>query len=125
MEENTFVLSLSENSDLMQELKKFAVEKDIEYGLFISASGKIKDCEITSIESKGGMSRIKLSGESELNAISGKIEKNKKNQVTINLKVSLGTTDFSSKSGQLINGKAGKVLQLGIRKVNVNKIIKA
>ena len=125
MSENTFVLSLSENSNLIEELEKFAVEKEIEYGLFISASGKIKDCEITSIEPKGGMSRIKLSGENELNAISGKIEKDKKNKVTINLRVSVGTTDFSNKSGQLINAKAGRVLQIGIRKVNTSKIIKA
>lgn len=124
MSENTFVLKLNENSNILEELKKFALEKDIEYGLFVSASGKIRDCVLVSIEPKCGVSKNIFKGEYEVHAVSGKIEKNKKNEVSIHLRVSISSNDFSIKAGELTEGKTGKFIEIGIRKVDLKKIIK-
>jgi len=125
MSENTFVLKLNENADVIEELKKFVTEQNISYGLFVSASGKIKECELISIEPKCGMAKNLFKGEYEVNAVSGKIEKNKKNEVVIHLRVSISSNDFSSKAGELTKGKSGRILEIGIRKIELNKIINA
>ncbi|PIN99276.1 MAG: hypothetical protein COT90_00395 [Candidatus Diapherotrites archaeon CG10_big_fil_rev_8_21_14_0_10_31_34] len=125
MSENTFVLKLNENADVIEELKKFVTEQNISYGLFVSASGKIKECELISIEPKCGIAKNLFKGEYEVNAVSGKIEKNKKNEVVIHLRVSISSNDFSSKAGELTKGKSGRILEIGIRKIELNKIINA
>lgn len=121
--ENTFVLKLEEENDILKGIEKIASENNIEYGLFISAIGTIKDFELVSIEPKCGIARNKFKGEHEVNAVSGKLEKAGE-KIRIHLRVSVGSKSFGTNSGQLLNGKAGRILEIGIRKVNLNKIIK-
>ena len=122
--ENTYVLKLNDGKDIIEELKKIATEENIEYGLFVSASGAIKDFELVSTEPKGGMSRTAFKQTYEINSISGKVVCFK-GKCEINIRVSVSDTGFTSQAGQLMNGKASGMLEIGIRKVNMKNIIGA
>lgn len=125
MTEGTFVLKLGEGADIFAGLEKLARENNIDYGLLVSGCGKIKGFELISHEQKGGIGRMKFENEFELNAISGKIQKTKAGTVTTNIRVSVTSTGFTPKAGQLISGKASKNLELGVRKIDFRKIIEA
>lgn len=125
MAENTFVLKLTDGSDIFAEVEKLVKDNDIGYGMFVSGCGRLKQFELISHEQKGGLSRMKFENDFELDAISGKVQKTKAGNVTANIRVSITRTGFTPKAGQLITGKAAKGLELGIRKVDLKKIIEA
>ncbi len=122
MVESTFVLKLSDNADILKELENLAVEKQIEYGLIVSASGNVKDAELVSMGNFEG--KQKLNGICEVDSISGKVQK-VRGKFETNLRVSVSSTGFTSISGRLLKGKAAGHLEIGIRKVDVGKIIEA
>lgn len=122
--ENTFVLKLSDGADILEGIKKLAKEKEIGYGLFVSGFGKIKEFELLSSGSQGSIERMKSREESQVNAVSGKIQK-KGGSFDVLLRVSVTKTGFTPKGGQLIQGKAAISLEIGIRKVDLKKIIEA
>ena len=123
MPEKNFVLKLNNGADIMQGIEKFANENEIEYGLFASGNGKIKDFELVLSEPKVGISKAKFNGEAELRAVSGKVQKSKGGKVNINLRVSVASTGYAPKTGGLVNGKASGALEIGIKKVDLKKII--
>ncbi len=122
--ENMFVLKLVDGEDIILGLKKLAEEKSIDYGFLVSASGSIKDFELVSIESRGGMSRNLFREECDVVSVSGKIGK-VDGKPEINMRVSISSTGFTSNSGQLLKGKAAGTLEIGVRKVNMKNIIGA
>lgn len=123
MAENTFVLKLEDGADVIAGLEKLARENNIDYGLLISACGKIKEFELLSNTSKKSVDSLKVEAAFDVQAISGKIENNKKNGLQTHVRVSIVNTGFTAKSGQLIRAKAAGNLEIGVRKVDMGKII--
>ena len=99
------------------------MENNINYGFIVSACGKIKEFEILSHASKSGVDSLKVDAAFDIQAISGKIENNKKNGLQTHVRVSIVNTGFTAKSGQLVRAKAAGNLEIGVRKVNLGKII--
>lgn len=125
MAEKTFVLRAGDGSDIMKELEKLAVEKGIDYGLFVSGCGSVKDFELISTGSKGSVDSMKLKTEFQVNAVSGRIQKKQGGKFEIILRVSVTKTGFTPKGGQLIRGKAAGVFEIGIRKIDTSRIIES
>lgn len=125
MAESTFVLKLSDGSDIFAELEKLARENKVGYGLLVSGCGKIREFELISHESRGGLNRAKFDQEFELNAISGKIQLEKGGKFSANVRVSISSTGFTPKAGELVKGKASKSLEIGVRKIDYSKMIMA
>ncbi len=125
MPENEFVLRIDNGEDIIKKIEEFAKQNEIEFGYFTAGNGTIRDFELVSIENKGGVTKNKFREESDLRAVSGKIEKNRLGKPDINLRVSVGLNSLSNKSGQLASGKAGRALEISIKKVNMKKIIGA
>lgn len=124
MGENTFVLKLNDSADIIEGIEKLAKEQEIDYGMFISASGKIKNFELVSNEPKSGLSKNRFDSEFGLQAISGKIQRNRDGKVSSNIRVSVTSrSSYTPQAGQLLSGKASGVLEIGIRKVDLKKII--
>lgn len=115
---------MKNGADVLEEIRKAVEGNGIEYGLFVSGCGKIRDVELVSSEPKGGMSRTKFAGECDLNAISGKVQK-RRGSLDLNVRVSVCGRGFTPRAGQLVGGKAAEVLEIGIRNVDLNKIIGA
>ena len=125
MGENTFVLKLSDGSDIMAGLHKLAEEKEIEYGLLVSGCGKIKEFELLSTGPQGSIDKMKSKEEFQVNAVSGKVQKTASGKFNTLVRVSITKTGFTPKGGQLIGGKAAGTLEIGVRKVDLKKIIEA
>ena len=121
----TFVLRLSDGSDIIAGLERLAEEKEIEYGLLVSGCGRIRDFELVLHEPGGGVNKMKIEGEFDLNAISGKIRGEKSGKIDVNVKVLVASTGFTPKAGQLVSGKVAGMLEIGIRKVGFEGIIEA
>ncbi|MDD3159892.1 MAG: DUF296 domain-containing protein [Candidatus ainarchaeum sp.] len=115
------VLSLVDGQDVMTEIQKFVEENNIDYGLFVSAKGAMKDLDLILAKNE---SRQKMGQVFEISEISGKIQK-VRGKYEINIRLSGSTTGFTSLSGKLINGKVSRALDIVIRKVNIGKIIEA
>jgi predicted DNA-binding protein with PD1-like motif len=115
------ILSLVDGQDVMAEIKKFAEENNIEYGLFVSAKGGIRDLDLIAAKSE---SRQKMGQSFEVSGISGKIQK-VRGKYEITVRLSGSTTGFTSLSGKLIDGTVSRTLDIVIRKVNIGKIIEA
>ena len=124
MPENTFVLKLSNGADVLTELKKLGEEKQIDYGLIVSGTGSLKDMELISNEPKGGIASLRFDSPVEMHAISGKIQ-TRKGVVTVDVRVSVTGTGFTPKAGQLVHALASGSLEIGVRKVDLGKIIEA
>ena len=122
MAENTFILKPNHGADVMAEIEKFVVEKQIDYCFIVGASGRLKDFEMVSSDGSG-IGKAKFPGEYEISAISGKIEKGKGGKYSTNIRVSISSSGFSPRAGQLISAKAGAMLEIAIRKVDMKKII--
>ena len=120
-----FVLKLSDGSDIFAALEKFAKENNIGYGTFVSGCGKLKNFELISNERSAGLGQLKSDKEFELEAVSGKMQTDKNGKVTINMRVSITSSGFTPKAGQLIKGKASKGLEICIRKMGSKKMIEA
>ena len=122
MAESTFVLKLKDGTEVMEELLKLAKKESIDYGLLISVSGSMKNFELIA---NTGENKQKFKETSEVDSISGKIQKMGADSYDMNVRVSLSSSGFSSKSGKLLKGYASDKLEIGIRKVNLKKIIEA
>ena len=121
----TFVLRLGDGSDIIGGVARLAEEKEIEYGLLVSGCGRIREFELVLHEPGGSMNKMKFEGEFELNAISGKIRREKSGKIDMNLKVLVASTGFTPKAGQLVSGKVAGMLEIGVRKVGFEGIIEA
>lgn len=125
MVENTFVLKLSDGSDILEGLQTLIKENGIDYGLLVNGVGKIKEFELLSTGPKGRIERMKSNDEFQLNAMSGKLQLLPSGKVNSYLRVSITKTGFTPKAGQLIKGKAAGSLEIGLRKIDMKKIIEA
>ena len=125
MVEKTLVLKLSDGADIIAEIEKLVKENSVNYGMLVSGCGKIKEFELISHKQKGGVDKIRFEKEFEVNAISGKIQMGESGKINSNIRVSVTSTGFTQKAGQLIKGKAAGQLEIGIRKIDFGKIIEA
>jgi len=125
MAENTFVLKLGDGSDIMDGLQELVKEKGIDYGLLVSGIGRIKEFELLSTGPHGSIERMNSGDEFQLNAMSGKLLLLPSGKVNSYVRVSIIKTGFTPKAGQLIKGKASGSLEIGIRKIDLKKIIEA
>jgi len=125
MPESTFVLKLSDNADIIAELEKLAREKEISYGLFVDAVGKLKSFELIGNGPKGSIEKLKSDESFQVNAVSGKIQKAPNGKPSIYMRISITKSGFTPRAGQLISGKASESLEIGVRKVDIKKIIGA
>jgi len=122
---NTFVLKLGDGSDLFEGLEKLVKENRIEYGMLVSGWGKLKEFELITHETKGGVNKASFDSAFELNAISGKVLLSRSGKFDASIRVSVSSTGFTPKAGQLVKGKAASSLEIGIRKIDFGKIIEA
>jgi predicted DNA-binding protein with PD1-like motif len=125
MAETTCILKLGEGADIMDGLQKIADEKGIDYGFLVSCSGRIQEFELLSSSSGGGVDKMKFMNPFEVNAISGKVQRQKGNKLFAHIRVSVTSTGFTPLAGQLISGKAAGNFEIGIRKIDMKKIIEA
>lgn len=123
--ENMFVLKLSDGSDILAALEKFAKENKIGYGMFMGGSGKLKNFELSSTQKGAGVAQLKSDKEFGLEAVSGKIQTDKNGKVTTDIHLLITSSGFTPKSGQLVKGKASKGLEISIRKMGTKKMIEA
>ena len=125
MTENMFALMLKDGSDIIEGLQNLAKEQDIGYGFLVSACGKIKEFELVSNGPRGSIEKMSAKEEFQVNAISGKIQKSNAGNFTTLIRVSITKTGFTPQGGQLIKGKASGTLEIGVRKVDLKKMIVA
>jgi len=123
MAENTFILKLTDGSDLMAGLEKLAKENGISYGFIVSGCGKITDFQLVSHCRNAGVDTFESKSEYALDAISGKMENNKKNGFRLEVRAAISSTGFTAKVGQLIKAKASGTLEIEVKKVDLKKII--
>lgn len=125
MVENTFIIRLSDGSDIVDELKNLSKEKEISYGIIVGGCGKIKEFELVSGGPHGSIEVMKSADEFQVNSVSGKIQKKSSGDILTSVNVSVTKTGFAQRGGQLIKGKASDSLEILVRKVDVKKIIYA
>lgn len=123
--ENIFVLSLSDGSDIIGGLQKLAEDNQIDYGMLVSACGRIKDFELVSSGPQGRMETMRSKDDFRVTAASGKIQKLSGGKLDIVVRATITRTGFTPKGGHLIRGKAAGTLELGVRKIDLKKIIMA
>jgi len=120
--ESTFVLKLKDGDEVIKELVNLAEKESIDYGLLISVSGSMKNFELIATT---GQNKQVFKETCDVDSISGKIQKIGDNNFDTNVRVSMSSDGFSSKSGKLLKGFTAGKLEIGIRKVNTKKIIEA
>ena len=125
MAENTFVLKLSDNENIIDCLLELAKAQNIEYGVLVSAAGKIKEFEMLSSSSNAGIDRMLSKEPAEVQAISGKIQKTGKDKFDLNIRMSVTSSGFTPKAGGLVKGIASQGLDIAVRKIDMKKIIES
>jgi predicted DNA-binding protein with PD1-like motif len=126
MAENFLTLKISNNSEIMNSIEKFAEDNQVAYGIFQEGRGKIKEINLISHGLHGSIIGTKSEGLFEVNTISGQIQRIAGNKFKIDLRMTISSSGFTGKEGQLIDGKAAAGgLDLIIQKKDINKIIEA
>src|SRR3989338_7947212 len=121
---NVFILKLKDGMEVMEELRKFAEQETIKYGVILGAVGKLKDFELVAFRERGVVEKKHLKEPHELNSASGKVQWHG-GKYTVHMNVAVGERSFKSTNGQLMHGKAGSDLEISVRKVDLGKIIEA
>ncbi len=120
--ESTFVLKMKDGADIIEEITKLADKQGIDYGLFISASGSLRKFELVG---SVGEDKKFFKDSFDVDGISGRFQKKSKTAYDMNLRIALSTDSFTSKSGRLTKGIVSGKLEIGIRKIDMKKIIEA
>lgn len=115
-------LKIEENSDIIQKVSELMEQEKLSEIQFVSAKGKIRNPEIVSSGRSGSVLTHNLKGDFEVNAISGSIFKSKKTTEP-QVNVAVAQTGANSKIGKLVKAKAGKDLELTLRKIDLSKMI--
>ncbi len=111
-------------TDVLESLKEFAEENEIDYGFFENASGKLANFEVSAFSGSGSIENKYFKEPHDVLNVSGKIQR-KGSEYEIALKVRVGRSGLSAFSGVLIQGKASEGLEINIRKVKMGNIIEA
>lgn len=125
MSGNELVLKLNNGADIMKSIEKFADDNSITYGIFLRGEGKIKEIDLVSHGLRGSIIGTKSEGAFDLNTVSGQIRRTKDGDCVITLRVTVSSSGFTGKEGQLLNGKASGRFELVIQKKDIGKIIEA
>ncbi|MEK6958056.1 MAG: DUF296 domain-containing protein [archaeon] len=124
MVESIYNMVLEDNEDIMKSLGAFFAENGITYGFFVSGSGTMKDVELVYTEPNHGISKNLFREEMRIKAVSGQIERGKDGEINYQLNVSVIGDASGSKAGQLVSGKAARTMKIGVRKVDIKKMMK-
>lgn len=124
--DNLLSLKINNNSEIMSSIEKFAEENQITYGILLKGKGKIKEINLVSHGLRGSIIGTKSEGIFEVNTVSGQIQKVAGDKFKIDLRMTISSSGFTGKEGQLINAKAAAGgLELVIQKKDIKKIIEA
>ena len=118
------VCKIGDGEDVMETVKEFCEKNSVAYGDFVSASGKIADFEISAFSGSGSIENKTSSTPHDVVAISGKIQM-ARGAYQINLKMALARSGLNAIQGMLLKGNASGNLEIGIRNVDLKKIIEA
>ncbi|MBI4043421.1 MAG: DUF296 domain-containing protein [Candidatus Diapherotrites archaeon] len=121
---NTFILKLTDNADVLEELRKLVSEQRITYAFVENASGRLKEFQLVSHAPNGRVETNYFKDACELNAMHGKIQR-AQGEFVVNVRVLASRTGFTGVSGQLLKGKADGELIIELRKVDMSKMIEA
>ena len=122
---NDLKLILRDGEDIGKELDDFTEKHNITYGFVVSGRGSVKDFEIISHGSRGTIERINHKAEFEVNAMSGKVERTSDKSLSSRINVLISSSGFTPLSGELIKGKAAGRLEIGLKRVDMKKMIEA
>ena len=118
------VVKLGNGENIIEELTKVAEKQKIEYGLYTSISGKIKNFDLLSMQDRGKVNRDHIPDAHQVSSISGKIQKTKNGYVN-DINISIVKSGFSTIAGKLVKGFVAEGLEVEIRSIAMNKIIEA
>ncbi len=118
-------LQLNSGTKIVEALKQFAVENNIDYGFVESAEGRIREFELFVTGQRSSIQKMEFQNDFIIQAMSGKIQRDLTGNVYLDLRVSVSSTGFTPISGKLIKGKASGPLEIVIRKVDSKKMIEA
>jgi len=119
---NSFVLKVEAGEDVIQKIVELMGKEKTTEIVFTKATGKLRDPEIVTHGKQGSVNTEKLKGDYEINAISGSIER-KKETINHQINVAVTQTGVNAKIGKLIKAKAGRELEIGLRRIDLSKMI--
>ncbi|MFH0714599.1 MAG: PPC domain-containing DNA-binding protein [Candidatus Diapherotrites archaeon] len=118
------ILKLKEDDDVLESVQEFCEKEGIKLGDFVSATGRMKDFEISAFSGQGGIENKSSTTPHEVVNVSGKVQK-ARGAFDISMKLSLARPGLSTMQGKLLKGRASGSLEIAIRNVNLGKIIEA
>ncbi|MEK6959478.1 MAG: DUF296 domain-containing protein [archaeon] len=120
----TLTLIVQDGEDIFNAIEDFTKQNDIGYGMVVSAKGAMKKFNLIGHGRKGTIDNVSNTAEFEVDAMSGKIQK-KGDKVTVKMNALVSSSGFTPLSGELISGKASGKLVIGIKKIDLKKMIEA
>ncbi|MDD5147920.1 MAG: DUF296 domain-containing protein [Candidatus ainarchaeum sp.] len=124
--QNLLALKIANNADIHSAIEKFAEENQVTYGIFQAGRGKIKEINLLSSGMRGSLIGTKSEGSFEVNTVSGQVQKVSGNKYKVDLRMTISSSGFTGKEGQLLAGKAAAGgLELILLKKDMKKIIEA
>ncbi|MCX6800895.1 MAG: DUF296 domain-containing protein [Candidatus Diapherotrites archaeon] len=115
-------MSLDDGEDICKCLDAFTKENDIKYGLIVSSNGGMRDFEVSSHGKIGSVTNHARDRRFKLETANGTVERKGK-ELIIKMNVLASAADGSILSGELVKGRADGFLEIGIRKIDLKKII--
>ncbi|HLD58440.1 MAG TPA: DUF296 domain-containing protein [archaeon] len=125
MSGNELVLKMNNNADIIKSIEKFAEDNSITYGIFQKGEGRIREIDLVSHGRSGSIIGTKSEGDFEIDTVSGQIRRSKSGECVITLRLTISSSGFTGKEGQLMGGKASGHLELTILKKEIGRIIEA
>lgn len=115
-------MALDDGEDICKSLDTFTKENDIKYGFIEAARGAMRDFEVSSHGKIGSVTNFSRDDRFRVESANGTVER-RGNRLIIKLNVLASSPDGSRLSGELMKGCADGFLEIGIRKVDLKKII--
>ncbi|MDD4251266.1 MAG: DUF296 domain-containing protein [Candidatus ainarchaeum sp.] len=116
------ILKINDNVDVINSIKQFIIENNLKSGLFVGATGFLKNFELLVNEQRSGLRRQKYDNIFDIDNVSGKFQIIN-GKINIDLKLSGSCTGFTSISGQLVSGLAASTIELEIKNLDSSKMI--
>ncbi|MFA5357890.1 MAG: DUF296 domain-containing protein [archaeon] len=113
---------LEDGEDICKCLDAFTKENDINYGFIETARGGMRNFEISAHGKVGSVTNFFRDNRFKVESANGTVER-RGNQLIIKMNILASSSDGSRLSGELMTGCADGFLEIGIRKVDLKKII--
>lgn len=119
---NAFTLKIEEGTDVLAKVAEMLEKEKIGEIVFLSAKGYLRDPEVVTHGTNAKVNAEKLRGEYEVSAISGSMLR-KSGAIDPQVNVAVTQTGVNTKIGHLVKAKAGRGLELSLRKIDLSKMI--